>query len=90
MDGYDSFAGNEQLDDMLNGNDPSSYDSLSNFQGFDDILTNNQGYGWDTDNGDGTVWATGDPSTDASNFGYGGDSFDANEQQFDDILTGNS
>jgi hypothetical protein len=60
----------QAFDDTITGNDPGSYDGLSNFQGFDDVLTDNQGYGWDTDNGDGTVWATGDPSVDSDNFGY--------------------
>ena len=91
----DGFAGNEQqFDDAIAGNDPATYDGLSNFQGWDDILTNNQGYGWDSEHDGGTVWATSDPSTDAanfdpSNFGFGGgNSFDATEQQFDNILNG--
>jgi hypothetical protein len=60
----------QAFDDTITGNDPASYDGLSSEQGFDDVLTDNQGYGWDTDNGDGTVWATSDPSVDSYNFGY--------------------
>lgn len=60
----------QAFDDTITGNDPASYDSLSSEQGFDDVLTDNQGYGWNTDSGDGSVWATGDPSVDSYNFGY--------------------
>jgi hypothetical protein len=68
---YDtSYSGNQAFDDYITGNDPSSYDSLSPNQGFDYYITDNQCYGWDTDNGSGTVWATGDPSIDQYNFGY--------------------
>lgn len=80
MDFYDDGAGYDggfadssfqSFDDTLTGNDPATYDGLSNFQSFDDVLTDNQGYGWDTtDDWGGTVWATGDASTDESNFGY--------------------
>ena len=84
MDGYDNygygdFGGGDMhygetsfqgFDDALTGTDPGSYDGLSNFQGFDDVLTNNQGYGWDSDHGDGTLWASGDPTVDQYNFGY--------------------
>lgn len=73
MGTYD-FLGNESsfqgFDDALTGNDPGSFDGLSNFQTFDDTLTNNDGYGWYTDYGSGTEWATGDPSVDQANFGY--------------------
>ena len=70
--GLDDIGGSnfQAFDDTITGNDPASYDGLSNEQGFDDILTDNQGYGWNTDSGDGTVWATGDSSVDQSNFGY--------------------
>jgi hypothetical protein len=70
--GLDDITGSsfQSFDDTITGNDPASYDGLSNFQSFDDVLTDNQGYGWDTNSGDGTVWATGDPSVDVNNFGY--------------------
>jgi hypothetical protein len=60
----------QAFDDTITGNDPASYDGLSSEQGFDDVLTDNQGYGWDTNNGDGSVWATGDAGVDQNNFGY--------------------
>ena len=78
MDTYD-YSGDssafddstQSFDDVLTGNDPATYDSLDSFQSFDDVLTDNQGYGWDTtDEWGGALWATGDPSTDSSNFGY--------------------
>jgi hypothetical protein len=70
---YDSSSTDssfQSFDDMITGNDPGTYDGLSSFQSFDDVLTDNQGYGWDTNTGDGTAWATSDPSTDQSTFGY--------------------
>lgn len=65
---YDSYGDSsfQSFDNVITGNDPATYDNLSNFQSMDDIITNNQGYGW----GDSGTWATGDPSTDAYNFGY--------------------
>ena len=73
-DGYDyssSDASFQSFDDMITGNDPTTYDSLDSFQSFDDVLTDNQGYGWDATTQDGgTIWATGDSSVDSGNFGY--------------------
>lgn len=64
-------ASNQSFDDILTGNNSATYDSLDSFQSFDDVLTDNQGYGWDTtDEWGGAIWATGDSSTDTSNFGY--------------------
>jgi hypothetical protein len=65
-----SGSSTQGFDDYITGNDPNSYDNLAPGQGFDDYITDNQGYGWNTDNGSGTVWATGDPSVDQYNFGY--------------------
>jgi hypothetical protein len=65
-----SSSSTQAFDDYITGNDPGTYDNLSPDQNFDNYITDNQGYGWDTDNGNGIVSATGDPSVDEYNFGY--------------------
>jgi hypothetical protein len=67
----DDFISNSQTTgDYLTGEDPNTYDTLSNQQSFGDMMSDNGGYGWETNNGTGTVWATGDPIVDEANFGY--------------------
>ena len=69
--GMDDFISNSQtMGDFLTGEDPNTYDTISNEQGFGDIMSDNGGYGWETNNGYGTVWATGDPLVDEADFGY--------------------